>query len=354
MTVSRRPCILLVTNHASEDSCPGAPHALSELVDMGELGGYCVLNSGPASHEPRDVRERRVIQGVQASKCDILLVQSLKDNIRDMDALASAVAGRPVLYWEGDPWGRGKSITSAMAAWLDLSTIVFSVGGDPQASLLRANGARDVRLIVHTYDHMLFSEAERHFSFEQATPGRVGVIGSNLMRVPLISGLPGSWQRFRLVSQLRRRVSEFALAGPGWPRGWSHGRLAFEQQADFVQGCALLANWDHYPRTSSYTSDRMAITMIAGRAQVTTEHPGMDWASDCQGVFFYNNVRSAVEATLALGSRDMDELRELGFAAHTWAKGRMSHRQAYRFMVSSLVETVSPPEEPPWTKLPAI
>ena len=352
--MSRRPCILLVTNHASDDSCPGAPHALSELVETGELGGYRVLNSGPASNEPRDVRERRVIQGVRSSNCDIVLVQSLKDGIRNMDALASAIAGRPVLYWEGDPWGRGKSITPAMAAWLGLSTIVFSVGGDPQASLLRANGARDVRLIVHTYDHVLFAESERHFTFEQAIPGRVGVIGSNLMRAPLISGLPGSWQRFRLVTQLRRGVSDLALAGPGWPRGWSQGRLAFEQQANFIQACGVLASWDHYPRTSSYTSDRMAITMIAGRAQVTTKHPGMDWASSCEGVYFYDNVRSAVEATLALRSRDTDDLRELGFAAHKWAQGRMSHRQAYRFMVSSLVETVSPPEEPPWTRLPEI
>lgn len=352
--MSPQPSVLLLTNHATDDSCPGAPQALSELVDRGELGGYRVLNSGPAAHEPRDSRERRVIQAVRASNCDIVLVQSMKDSIRNMDAVASALAGRPVLYWEGDPWGRGKSITPAMAAWLDLSTVVFSVGGDPQASLLRANGARDVRFIVHTYDHVLFSESERNFTFEQAIPGRVGVIGSNLMRAPLISGLPGSWQRFHLVARLRRVIPDLALAGPGWPRGWSQGRLPFEQQADFVRSCGVLANWDHYPRTSGYTSDRMAITMIAGRAQVTTKHPGMQWASDCAGVHFYDNVRSAVEATLSLGSNSMDELRELGFAAHQWAKGRLSHRQAYRFMVSTLVDSVSPPDEPPWTQLPSI
>lgn len=345
--------VLLITNHDRDAGCPGAIAAVRELVGTAELAGMQYIHAGE-SPETSAERDSRVVRAVAESSADVILVLSLKDAVKDLDGVEKALAGRPVLYWEGDPWGRGKRMPEAMRQWLSLSRITFSVGGEPQSGLLRAAGAADVRFIPHTYDHVLFAECEKRFSWTPA-PTRVGFLGSNLMRAPLVSGLPGSWQRFDLIRQLRGSLHDFALAGPGWPPGWSRGAIPFSDQVTFLQGCQLLVAWDHYPRTTDYTSDRLAISMVAGRTQVSTRHPGMGWApSQEQGVFLVPDVAAALAVSrqcLALGD---DELRELGRRAHEWARVRMSHRNAFRYMLSHQLAEVAVPDCAPWDRLPTI
>jgi hypothetical protein len=345
--------VLLITNRADSGRCPGTIDAIQRLVDTGELSALEVIHAGPDSGELQKDRDARVVEEIRRSRQDIVLVLSLKDSITAMDGVAQALAGRPLVYWEGDPWGRGKRISDAMTSWMQLSSVVFSVGGEPQSTILRSHGARDVRLVVHTYDHIVFQSCEKRFDWSSAEGG-IGFIGSNVMRAPIISGLPGSWQRFQLVRRLRASSGHFLLAGPGWPPGWSYGAIDFTTQTDFVQECSVIANWDHYPRTRDYTSDRLAITMVAGRPQVTTKHPGMAWApDDTHGVFLTNDVDSTVATALALAERTPDELRSLGQAAHRWVRGRLDHRSAYRYMLSCMTEGVEPPQGHPWDSLPA-
>lgn len=345
------PSVLLISNHTSTARCPGVVAALRELCASSEIGEVNVIHAG-VGREPAGIRDERVVREVRASSADVLVVLSLKDAVSDMSGMARAIAGRPVLYWEGDPWGRGKRVSDAMRAWMELSAIVFSVGGEPQSGLLRRVGASDVRLIVHTYDHVLFAKAEKNFDWNDPSSS-AGFVGSNLMRAPLVSGLPGSWQRFTLVRRVRNSLPGFAVAGPGWPPGWSQGAIPFADQVPFLRSCRLLTNWDHYPATRDYTSDRLAITMIAGRAQVSTLHPGMGWiAGEGQGVFTEATVDSAIDRTIELAGLPDATLRGLGENAHAWARFRMSHRNAYRYMLSSLVDSVAAPTDEPWNRLP--
>ncbi len=346
-----RPSVLLVSNHPDESGSPGHLDGLRCLVASGELDVVEVVYAAARPGETSDEVNRRVIDAISTSRCEDVLVLSMKSRVTDMHGVSKALSGRRVLYWEGDPWGRGKRPPLEMRAWLSLADVVFSVGGHPQTELLRDAGADRVVGIMHTYDHVLFADAERGLDHGRPSSDVV-FLGSNLMRVPLVSGLPGSWQRFRLVAGLRRdHGPRFLLGGPGWPPNWSQGAVQFGSQASFVQRAQIVANWDHFPGTHSYTSDRLAIAMVSGRVQVTTRHPQMDWLpGPDSGVLLVDSpreVRRSVGAVLAQG-----EALDLGRAAHAWAKGRVSHREAVRFMISQVWDHVEPPPPDPWARIP--
>ncbi|MBK6762524.1 MAG: hypothetical protein IPG68_04265 [Micrococcales bacterium] len=295
----------------------------------------------------------RVVREISASRCENVLVLSMKSRVTDMEGVSGALAGRRLLYWEGDPWGRGKRAPEEMKAWLSMADTVFSVGGHPQVELLNRAGAARVVGIMHTYDHVLFSAAEKGETPRRTTCDVV-FLGSNLTRVPLISGLPGSWQRFDLVAGLRRdHGPRFLLGGAGWPRRWSVGRVPFGAQAAFLRRAEVVANWDHFPGTHAYTSDRLAVAMISGRVQVSTRHPEMDWLPGREAglvlVASPSEVRRAVRSVL-----DAGDAPELGRYAHSWAKGRVSHREAVRFMLSTVWDHVEPPPADPWARIPQV
>lgn len=310
-----------------------------------------VIHASARPGEAQETLDSRVVAAIADSRCDHILALSMKSRVSDMEGVRKAIAGRPVLYWEGDPWGQGKPIPDEMRAWLSLAETVFSVGGRPQTQLLRNAGAARVVGTIHTYDHILFSDAEEGRTTRPITHDVV-VLGSNLMRFPLISGLPGSWQRYRLVARLRTDFGRrFLLGGPGWPRDWSVGAVPFNGQASFLQRGHVVANWDHYPGIHSYTSDRMAIAMIAGRVQVSTRHPRMDWLPGPKAGLFLaespSQVRHIVHDVLRQASAD-----DLGRAAHAWAHDRISHRQAVRHMLSTVWDHVEPPPSDPWANIP--
>lgn len=342
--------MLLINNHPTDATSPGQLAALQEMQATGELGRVEAVYAGRRPGESQEQADRRVIEGVRQSRCDLVLTLSMKSRVRDMDGMRTALAGRQVIYWEGDPWGPGKPVGDEMAAWLALSDVTFSVGGPPQWELLRRAGARRMRLTIHTYDHVLFANAEG--GRDSPPTHAVTFLGSNLMRIPGLTGLPGSAQRFDLVRRLRQHLGRlFVIGGPGWPRTWSRGRVPFAEQAGFLQMGLVMANWDHYPSTCAYTSDRLAITMISGRSQVTTRHPDMHWLPGPErGLYMADTVSDALTAVRAL--LESGDSVTTGRAARSWARHRLSHREAVRHMLSTVLDDVEVPPADPWSRLP--
>lgn len=344
--------VLLVSNLPDAQFSRAYVHGLELMRQRGEIAGIEVVHAGARSAEtPRD-RAARVASAVHASQADTVLAMSLGDLVQDMDRVRNALSGRRVIYWEGDPFGPEIPIGPGMAAWLSLSSVVFSVGGTTQAERLIRHGASIVHHTIHTYNHVYFHAAESG-DLGQADR-RVGFLGSNLARVPLISGVSGSFGRWHLVTAMTaRHRGEFLLGGPGWPARLSTGRVPFPEQARFLQRMSLMTNWDHFPDIESYTSDRLAICMIAARPQVSTLHPHMEFfpAGD-QGVFLEPSVGRVIRKTNELLERPADELIELGRAAHRWARNRVSHREAVRHMLSRVFGDVEPPPPDPWGRLP--
>ncbi len=115
----------------------------------------------------------------------------------------------------------------------------------------------------------------------------------------------------------------------------------------------MSVNWDHFPRHESYASDRLPISMVAGRVHVTTGHPGFDWVPGHEaGLFVEPSVAGVVERVKTLAAAPEDEILELGLAAHHWARERMSHRAAARFMLAAVDrQLLDGLHEDPWHRL---
>jgi hypothetical protein len=141
--------------------------------------------------------------------------------------------------------------------------------------------------------------------------------------------------------------------GAGWPQGWSEGRIAYARQVDELRKERVSANWDHWPRIPDYTSDRLPISLIAGRPHVTTRHPGGEWLPGHDlGLFQELSPRLVHHRVRNLLEMDPAVTYQLGVAAHSWARHRVSHREAARYILTQVLHDVAPPPADPWASLP--
>ncbi|MGH2499990.1 MAG: hypothetical protein ACRDF0_07885 [Candidatus Limnocylindria bacterium] len=244
------------------------------------------------------------------------------------------------MYYEIDPWGgRAKRINRSMEAWLAAADIIFTTAREPHISLFRKKGGRDIRFIPPTYCQITFTEAER-------TPPQDGValaydvvmVGSGLAHWGRVSQLPGAVQRATLVRRLQREPNlRVAIYGGGWSGRGAMGLLPHGEQPAAIRQGLISVNWDHYPQHESYASDRLPISMLAGRAHVTTAHPRFDWLpSEETGLFLAPTVPAVLRRIEEIMATPVEDILALGAAAHRWVKGRLSHREAARFMLAAI------------------
>jgi len=348
--------LLFITNENPPGNSAGRIDAYQKLVDSGELAALDTVSHKEFGTSTADQTFRTVLDRVQSSRYDVAVIGTpgkFPSTQTQFEQLEEAFGSRTLLYWEGDPWGKGKPITQQMKWWFQRADIVFSIGGSSQAHLYMAAGARHVCHLPHTYCHLEFADAETHGPWPITDP-RVVMIGSNLARIPYLTGLPGSVGRRDLAKRLRHDPT-FALGlfGPGWPKGWSEGRIAFDRQTDELRKGRISANWDHYPRMDDYGSDRLAISLLAGRPHVTTRHPGGDWLpGEETGLFQESSPKLVHDRVRSLLDRDPAETHQMGVAAHAWARHRVSHREGARYILSQVLNDVTPPPADPWANLP--
>lgn len=324
---------------------------LEHTGELGTVSMVCHLEAGTASSSAVD----RVLGALRGKSPDVVVLWTpgrFPTRRSDFDRMLEAMGSAPLLYWEGDPWARAKPITKQMRWWMSASHIVFSTAGPPQATAYLKAGAREVRHIANTYCHLRFAACEA----EEPPPvdsKAVLVIGSNMMRIPGVTGLPGSLRRWELVTRLRRADVDLQLYGRGWGRvGYSAEFLPYADQAKVIRSGALSVNYDHWPYLPDYSSDRLPIALIAGRPHVTVRHPGMTWGPlEEQGLFQCESPKEIVETALEL-LPDRESLSRLGREAHRWAAHRVSHREAARYILSTVVDGVRPPPSDPWSDLP--
>ncbi len=348
--------VLLITNENPPGNAEGRIDAYRQLVDTGELAAFDVVSHRTLETSTDDQTFHAVLDRARSRNYDLAVLGRPGDfpgTHTRFNQLEEALGGRPLLYWEGDPWGRGKPITRQMKWWFRRADIVFSTGGDSQAQLYIAAGAKRVFHIANTYCHLQFADAEAHAPVP-LMEGGVVVIGSNLPKIPYLTGLPGSVGRRELVRRLRSDPSlTLRLFGPGWPKGWSAGRIAFDRQTVELRTGRVSANWDHYPLMPDYNSDRLAISLLAGRPHVTTRHPGGAWLpGEDAGLFQESSPRLVHERVKNLLDQDPAVTHRLGLAAHAWARHRVSHREGVRYLLSRFLDEVAPPPSDPWAQLP--
>jgi hypothetical protein len=112
------------------------------------------------------------------------------------------------------------------------------------------------------------------------------------------------------------------------------------------------ANWDHWPRMSDYSSDRLPISLISGRPHVTTRHTGCEWLpGEDEGLLQELSPKLVHDRVRNLLELDPVVTYRMGVEAHSWARYRMSHREAARYILNQVLDEVTPPPNDPWAVL---
>ena len=349
-----KPSLLIIANQPLL-GCLGQIDGYRQLVRTGELEFVdAVAARDKDKHRSTKDAVQHVAEALRQSKATHIMVWSparFPETREQFDIIKDALQGRPLIYWEGDPWGKSKPLTHAMPWWLQTSDVVFSVAGAPQNLLLSSAGAKRVLPVLHTYCHLKFAR------FEVSEPAKPAFdacfVGNNLARIPGLTGVPGSAGRWEIAFKLRQKLgSNFRLYGRNWPQRWSQGLVPYDEQPRAISESSVFVNWDHWPNHADYSSDRLPIGLLASRPQITSRHPGMAWAPPQEfGFFQESSPGEVVDRALELLQNDPSSLHAMGRLGQQWVVGRLSHRESARYILANSIEGIRPPLMDPWPTL---
>ena len=352
--------VLLLTNEDTGDP-PGQRDGFARLVEDGSIESFVWAAPkmiAKSKGEPGALRE--ILEIIRAKRPNVIVQASPQGfpYTEDWFRAVAATPARPILlYWEGDAWGRWtKPIHPEMRLWWKAADVVFTVAIGTQRKLIERLGGRDVRFVPNTYDHIRYSEEEANEPPTRGDYSDVAVIANWWGNRYFISRLPGARQRFRLVRALQKdpRIP-LAVYGRNWTGRGVRGPVPYDDQAAVARSSLITVNWDHFPGYAGFSSNRLGIHLLAGRAHVTTLHPDSEWLPGPEiGLFLEPTVNAAIRRVRELLDRPRDEVLELGLAAHRWVRHRLSDRELARYMLGAADERLlrQLPEDP-WGRLPA-
>jgi len=354
--MSKKLRVMVLTNESFLDSAPGQKDAIRLLVDKGFLeSAFFVSHSQHRNQEQNFVD---VMSALINNKYDVVMIWSPKsfpENANRFEHLVSAIGKRPIYYWEGDPWTRKgvKSWTNSMKWWASKSEVIFSVAMEPHKTMFESVSDAKYRFIPQTYCHVQFGIQEITKPPLLDDSKSVVMIGSQSAKIPFVYGTPGSGVRFLVGTSLKLRLGkDFQLFGHKWPRGFSAGAVDYAQQAQLIRSFSISANWDNFDHHESYVSDRLPISLLAGRVHVTSSHPGINYYGGEEiGLAQVSGLREMHCKIEELRGIAPLKLSEMGLEAHKWSKHRFSHREAARFMFSHITSNVPPLRMQPWANL---
>lgn len=182
-----------------------------------------------------------------------------------------------LILWEGDAY----SLTRKQPSLSDVITarnadVVFTVGKGMLKRNLQLYGARDVRWVPHCFETDRLPNHTNEENLPVIETAKLMIIGnrSNHRFRPA----PGWKQREYFVEECQRHFGdELALYGQGWDGQGVRGPIPFHLQYLAIRSAELTANWDHYPKTPWYFSNRLPISLALGSIHATTFHPGYDF-----------------------------------------------------------------------------
>jgi hypothetical protein len=353
--------VLLLTNEDASAHAPGQRDGFARLQDDGSIEAVTLAVPkviADSKGEPGALRE--ILEIIRAKRPNVIVQitpQGFSFTEDWFRAVAAALPRRPLLlFWEGDAWSRwSKPVPPETQLWWKHADVVFSVAFGEQRRLIERLGGRDVRFVPSTYDHIRYREEEATEPPTQGDFSEVVVIGNWWGNRYFISRLPGARQRFRLVRALQKDTRiPLAIYGQNWTGRGVRSPVPMADQAAVARRGLITANWDHFPNYAASTSDRLPIQLLAGRAHVTTLHPGSEWLPGPEtGLFREPTVGSAIRRVRELLSRPREEVLELGLSAHRWVRYRLSDREFARYMLGAVDERLllDLPDDP-WSRLP--
>lgn len=274
----------------------------------------------------------------------------------DFNRVNIELAGRSVLYWEPDGWGRGKPISETMKMWFYRSDILLHAGG--VKDLWRyTSPATFVGLAPQTYCHIQSARAEAEPP-ERKTQFEATMVANNVTRsripIPGFTGLSGSYSRWDLARRAHRQLGgdSFQLHGSGWPKPWSGGGIEFGSQVAVIRNSRMSLVWDHYLNLPDYVSDRLIYSLLAGRIHLMGRGSRLKWLPFTElSVRSGSSPKEMVDIMQDLLAKSPEETYELGIRNWEWVRHRMGSLQFAQFALSKIRSGIEVPNFRPWNNI---
>ncbi|MEV0090187.1 hypothetical protein [Streptomyces sp. NPDC050738] len=342
------PLVLQLSNDRAAGPRPSFGPAFAALAAAGELRHTAAVPLAllPMGREPA---LRALTRIAAATRPDVVLVQSpgsfpwLPD---DVAALLRAAGSPHVVLWEGDAWGGRKPLPAGTAAWLAHADAAFSVALGEQAALFARHTRAPVRYIPNTVPGHLCTDAPVP-DLESAAYDTVH-IGGSYVRLGLFERVDDARDRRRAVAAVRRlRGVRTAVYGAGWRGAGALGPLPFDRQVHTIRTARLSFNWDHFRRHPGFFSNRLPISLYAGRVHVTSRVLDAPWLPGPEhGLHQVATPGELASRTRELLSSDPGQLHRAGLAAREWVQDRLTNENALRHMLTGPLGIPAPPADP--------
>ena len=244
-----------------------------------------------------------------------------------------------LVYHEGDIYGEMRKRLPVGARYLArASDLTLTVGGGPQARMLRRAGAQRVGFVPSSVDLSRFGtdwvpSPNREFD--------VVVIGTRVSgRLPGTSGIPGARRRLRLVRGLGELLGErLAVYGHGW-EGFvgERGPLPFDRQEEAARNAWLTVAWNHFDSVPYFFSNRLPISLVTGVAHLTNRQPGYEaFFEDGRELFLATSVADAIDRVGTLLEGPRVALERVAARGERFARQHLATSVVFRRMLDMAV-----------------
>ncbi|MBC9714424.1 hypothetical protein H9Y04_17840 [Streptomyces sp. TRM66268-LWL] len=349
------PTVLHLTNDTHPEVHLSFGKAFRELAADGLLTHVPLAPVALLARDGREEALREIRRVAEQARPELVFVQTpgrFPWTDKDVADLLLALDAPTVVLWEGDPWGGRKALPASLVAWLRYADTVYTVGLGVQGKLLGRHTARPPRYISQTVPERLWTEDP--VPHPSGAAYDVLHIGSCFVRFGLFERIDGARERVRLVRSLQRLPGcRFGVYGNGWRGPGALGPVPFDDQLTALRTARISANWDHFAGRDGYFSNRLPISLFAGRPHVTTRPLNAPWlpGPEC-GLHLADSPAEAVALVKELLRADPEELHTAGLAGHRWVRERLTNLNALRHMFSSHLD-VPPPPADPWAAIAA-
>jgi len=344
--------LLYLPNENNIISQAGPRAVFSEMTKENFLEDYQVFSyllEAQALNNP-DIWEKKLLSIVNEFQPNVIFWQHISNFpvTTNLFFKLKNLPSKPFLvYHEGDIYGKYiKRITRSMKILARNSDITFLVGLGEHANFFRNAGAKKVIFAPSCADTALFGK-----KWNPHESGRKGVvlIGNRYTsRYSLLENfntfrLPGSVVREQFAQQLYKRFgNHFKVYGRGWEKfPFAAGYVAFKDQELLLRKHLLSVNWNHFPDTPLYFSDRLPNTLLSGVAYATNYHPGYELMfKNGDQLAYYHSVTEAVDLIDWMLTQPVRKLVEMGIAGEQFVRQNLTVDIVFRRIMNIITENM--------------
>lgn len=337
--------LLYLPNEISTISRQIGPRAaFNEMVEdqtISDYQAFSFLDEANKVDEPSSW-EKRLVNLAKDLQPNVIFWQHIGNLPISIDLInqLKSLSSKPLLvYHEGDVYGKfRKRITPSMKIFAKHSDITFLVGLGENAELFRNAGARNIIFSPHSVDTTRFGH-----DWNRKTKGRSGVvmIANHIISKPLIQQIPplrfpGIFEREQFALKLYNHFGDhFKLYGRGWEKyPFSARILPYDEQEIALRQHLISVNWDHFPDTPFYFSDRLPISLISGVAHTTNYHPGYELLfKNGEQLVYYQTIDDAIDIIDWMLCQPEKYLIDMGFAGEQFARKNLTANIVYKHMI---------------------